>query len=426
VRLRPASALAVLAWLAVLPGTLSAQTGPRDCTTLSQVAYVDAVMRDLYYWYRDIPNLNPALFDSPEAYLEAARYRPLDQSFSYIESRAASDAFYSESQFIGYGFGSKLVEADDLRVTQVFPGSPAEEAGMARGQRILEIGGLRIADLLAAGLLGGAFGPAVEGHPSELVLQDASREIRVTLRKRLVTIPTVSLTRIYEVDGRRVGYVFFRNFVSPSVAALDAAFAELREAGVTDLVLDLRYNGGGLVSVAEHLGALIGGGRTFGQVLLQYQHNDKNSFRNRTVLFEDRAGALALPRLVVITSRASASASELIVNSLKPFLTVTTVGERTFGKPVGQYVINFCEKALYPVAFSIKNALGEGDYFDGLPVDCPAADGIDRMLGDPEEASLAEALNYVRTGACSGGSRKASRSTPRPRPTARQLLIGAH
>src|SRR6185436_19003952 len=129
---------------ALLAGPLSAQ--PRDCSTLGQVTWVDSVFHDLYYWYRDVPTLNPALFNSPEAYVEAARFRPLDTTFSFVTSQAADQALIGESQYIGYGFGNWLVATDDLRVTQVYPGSPADDAGMARGQRILEIDGRTIAD----------------------------------------------------------------------------------------------------------------------------------------------------------------------------------------------------------------------------------------------------------------------------------------
>ena len=104
--------------------------------------------------------------------------------------------------------------------------------------------------------------------------------------------------------------------------------------------------------------------------------------------------------LVVITTRGSASASELVINSLRPYIPVTIIGDTTYGKPVGQYGLRFCDKVLYPVAFSIKNANLEGDYFDGLPVDCAAADDATHQLGDTAEASLAEALTVIRTGAC--------------------------
>ena len=105
---------------------------------------------------------------------------------------------------------------------------------------------------------------------------------------------------------------------------------------------------------------------------------------------------------MVITTRGSASASEAIINGLRPYMDVKVVGDTTYGKPVGQYGFDFCEKVLYPVAFLVTNARGEADYFDGIPADCAAADDVDHALADPREASLAEALYVVRNGRCSG------------------------
>ena len=105
--------------------------------------------------------------------------------------------------------------------------------------------------------------------------------------KALVTIPTVSQTAVIDSAGRRVGYLHFRNFVQPSVAALDTAFTQLRDAGANELVLDLRYNGGGLVSVAQHLAGLIAGARRrSGQVFVQFTHNAKQTSRNTSYKFE--------------------------------------------------------------------------------------------------------------------------------------------
>jgi len=385
---------------------------PASCTTVGQNLYVRDVMTDLYLWYAEIPDLDPALFDSPEAYLEAVRYRPLDSTFSYITSRAASEAFFSNSQFIGFGLSTSLTSAG-MRVLQVFPESPAEEAGLSRGDRIEALDGVAIPELVATGRIDEAFGPSEEGVAVEVAWLTLAGERRsARLVKRLVTIPTVSLTRVYEVDGRRVGYIFFRNFVEPSTEALDAAFNDLNAAGIDDLVLDLRYNGGGLVQVARHLGSLIGGVRTRGQVFAEYFHNDKNAFRNRTLRFEDPPNAGVLQRLIVITTRASASASELIINALRPFMPVVVIGDRTYGKPVGQYAIGFCDKLLAPVAFVLRNAVGDGSYFDGFPPDCAAPDDADRQLGDPAEASLREALTFAATGACSPGARGLQRLEP--------------
>ena len=404
-----AFAVALALTLPSCGGDSASPTGPTtptasgECSTLGQVTFVRDTMQDIYYWYQELSDPDPASFASPEAYLEAVRYRPLDSSFSYITTQAASDAFYSESQFIGIGVSFRQTSATELRVGQVFPGGPAADRGLARGDYMVAIGGRAVEELLRTGELNGAFGPDEEGVAVVVSWRTPRGEEREeTLVKRLVTIPTVSAVATFDVRGSRVGYIFFRNFVSPSIEALNTAFDQLLADGVTDLVLDLRYNGGGFVDVARHLGGLIGGSGTAGQVFIAFQHNDKNAGRDSELLFEDKPNALDLPRLVVITTGSSASASEGVINGLRPFMNVTVVGDRTFGKPVGQYGFDFCVKVLFPVSFATVNALGEADFFNGFPADCAAPDDLDHAIADPNEASLSEALFFLRTGRCSG------------------------
>jgi len=414
------------------PWIAFAQSQPSNCSsTTSQNLWVRDTLTTYYFWYQFLPSsVNPASFTSPEAYLEAVRYRPIDNYYSYIQSAAASDAFYSDSQFIGYGFGQQTTSVE-IRVLQVYDASPALEAGLARGDRILQINGQTVAALVAAGTIGNAFGASDIGVTSDIVFQKPNGEFRqARMVKRLVTIPTVSLTRVVEVDGRKVGYLFFRNFVRPSEAALNEAFAALRTAGATELVLDLRYNGGGLVDIAVHLASLIGGTSTNGQVLLTYVHNDKvGPTLNKTTRFTNPDQALNLSRLIAITTRASASASELVINALRPYIPVTVIGDTTYGKPVGQYGFTFCDKVLAAVAFSINNVNGEGSYFDGIAPTCTAIDDISHQLGDVAEGSFAEALTYIRTGSCSSraaGAAAALRALPAgPRAHGWQSLVNA-
>ncbi len=421
---------AVLAAVSPAGPSLEAQA---SCSVPTQNRFVRDALFEYYYWNRELPPVNPTTFPSPQAYLEAVRYKPLDLTYSFIANRADQDALYSASQFVGLGMTTPF-DGLEMRVSEVFPGSPAAEAGLKRGDRLLTVNGRTIAQIIEAGEIATAFGPYEEGLKVTIEwrpLQGA--DVRAELTKRVVTIPPVQVTKLYDVEARKVGYIVFRNFVEPSVAALDEAFTALRDAGATELVLDMRYNGGGLVSVAQHLASLIGGQRMTGKVLAEYVHNDRHRELNSQIRFETKPNALNLTRLVVITTRASASSSELIVNGLRPYIPVVIVGDRTYGKPVGQYGLPFCDKVLNAVSFVLKNSQGEADYFAGLPATCPAGDALDRQLGDPEEASLKEAFVYLRTGACTpvvpdptapAGARRV-RSAIQPTDGWQQLL-GAH
>jgi carboxyl-terminal processing protease len=391
---------------------VASSSDAEDCSTLGQVEFVRATLREYYLWYRDLPDPATSSFSSPEAYLEAVRNKTLDESYSYIANRAESEAFFSESQFIGVGVSYRQTSATELRVTQVFPGSPAAEAGLERGDYLLSVNGTPVPTLIANGGLDAAFGPSTAGTVVTLTWRDEEGvEASARLSKRAVTIPTVSNTTVFDL-GRagRVGYLHFRNFVQPSTAALNSAFADLFAADVDELILDLRYNGGGLVSVAQHLAGLIGGEHTRNQVFVEFFHNDKNASRNQTLRFPVPANAVGVPRLMVIATRGSASASESIINGLRPFMPVVVVGERTYGKPVGQYGFDFCDKTLFPVAFQVRNAQGQAEYFDGIPADCAAPDDLDHELGDSREGSIAEALHYIRTGTCTGASSTVARA----------------
>ncbi len=416
--------------LAVLGGGAARVEAQGTCSVLDQNVFVRDVLHDIYLWYRELPDLDPALFPSPEAYLDAVRFRPQDETFSYIASAEASSSFYSESQYIGLGISISWISENRARLAQVFPDSPASEAAMARGDYLVAIGGTPIEELTAPGAFDAAIGPSEIGVSVEIRWRSLSGEERsAVLTKRPVTIPTVSQKAVFDVDGLPVGYVHLRNFVEPSIGALDLAFAEFQARGVRDVVLDLRYNGGGLIDVARHLGGLLGGLRTNTQPFVELVHNDKNSFRDRTFRFEDPEGSIDVPRLVVIATRASASSSELVIQGLKPFIPVTIIGDRTYGKPVGQYSIEFCDKVLFPVSFRNRNAEGETDYFDGIPADCPAVDNLDVALGDPSESSLAEALHFLRRGACSPASLQAASALKEPpvfRATGWQSLLNAY
>ena len=139
-----------------------------SCTTLGQCTFVRDALQQYYYWYQELPNPDPASFGSPEAYLDSVRYRTLDSTYSYITSKASSDAFFSDSQFIGFGLSYKRTGDLELRLTQTFPGSPAAEAGLDRGHYLVAVNGKSVADLIRTGEIATVFGPEQVGVTAEI------------------------------------------------------------------------------------------------------------------------------------------------------------------------------------------------------------------------------------------------------------------
>lgn len=371
-----------------------------ECSTIGQNRFVYEVMQDIYFWVNFLPTVNPDIYASPEDLLEDIRYQVLDSTFSTIRDQEENDRFFNAGEFIGVGLTLRTI-GDQIFVGQVIIDSPADNAGFLRGYELLEINGQAAADLTAAGTVSEAFGSDDVGTPVDLRYRDEQgNESTITLNKAVAIIQPVPYSTVFDINGVKTGYLMFRTFITPSISALNDTFSNFGSQGVTEIILDLRYNGGGLVSVAEHLAGLIGGQPTSGQVLSRYVHNANNVSRNRTITFPNPAFSLGVSRLVVITTESSASASELVINALRPFMQVVLVGERTFGKPVGSYGFPFCGKTLNPISFNLRNADDQGDYYDGLPVDCAADDQLSQPFGDPAEDSTAEALYYVENGTC--------------------------
>ncbi len=376
-----------------------------DCSIPAQNQTVYDLMQQWYLWYEKLPVLNPAGFASPEALLDALVLPvtdPVDR-FSYITTQAEEDSLFGESQFIGFGFRQQT-DTDSVTVLDVFEDGPADLGGLDRGSNILAIDGVPIADILASedGLTG-ALGPAEIGYEVEMTFRNrAGAELTSTLVKDTVTIPPVTATQVFDLDGVTTGYLVFRNFVEPGIPALNTAFSQFSAAGVTQLIVDLRYNGGGLLSVVEHFADLLAGLDNPGLPFSSYWYNDKNSGRNETFNFTTNPSviALSLDKLVFITTPATASASEMLVNGLPPYVETITVGSETFGKPVGQLGFRFCEQVLRPVSFEVVNGLGEGGYFDGIPPDCAAADNVAVPFGSAGEDSFDAAVHWLSTGSC--------------------------
>jgi len=379
-----------------------------SCSNADQRRFVRDVMRDWYLWNDLLPaQISIGNFASPEELLaflttfspDDGSGQPIDR-FSFIDSAAADAAFLGEGLFEGFGFSSRFEAADDLRITRVFADSPAEMNGLARGQRILALNGRTIAEIQAADGVSAVFATT----PLEFTMQDVDGAplLPVMIEQGIVTIAPIPQSRIIDAGGgRMVGYMELAQFISTADAEFDTVFAAFLAAGVNDVIIDLRYNGGGLVTTTELLADYLGGEVAENLTFTETRFNaDRAANNDRTAVFGLLGNSISLSRLVVIASAGTASASEAITNGLEPHVEVTVVGSTTLGKPVGQIGIEFCEKVIRPTSFQLFNADGFGDYFDGLPADCAATDDLSVGVGADNDPNLVAALGYLETGIC--------------------------
>jgi C-terminal processing protease CtpA/Prc len=446
--LRPAALGALAAMLVIAcggrgiddsPGPVPPPGGVADCGQTRLKSVVLDTARQWYLFPELLPaNIDPAPFANVGQFLDAltaqARAEGKDRFFSGTTSIAIENQLL-QGQTAGFGF--TLLERAapaGVAVAQVFAGSAAAEAGFGRGDQLLAIGTSvatlqPIGEVLAsAGGLEQAIGPSTAGVARALRWRSlAGVERTATLTKRsfdIDAVPDANLRVLALADGTRVGHLTFRSFVSDTVgagqvanlAALRNAFARFRSEGVRNVIVDLRYNGGGLVSIAELLLNLLAGDQA-GQVAFETRYNAQQASRLEVTRLAAQPQTVPALRVAFVVTDRSASASEQVVNSMLPYARTAIIGTRTFGKPVGQLAFDIaaCDFRLRLVAFRTVNRNGDGDYYTGLPypgftraggVACVASDDLTRQPGDPQERMTAEALAWIGspTGQCSAGA----------------------
>jgi hypothetical protein len=402
--------------------------GATSCALTDQKSWLAGFMNDRYFWYALEPRPDPAAFDGIVGFFSALLYQggapefPDKDRWSFSQTTESFDQFFGEGKSLGYGVsvaGLEVAGQPDapLRVRYVEPASPA--AGkVARGEAVVSINGKTASEMIA----GNDFSlltPSQAGDVIDLALRDAAgAERHVSVSAAVFTLTPVSTSAVLATPrGTKVGYVVLKDFIAQASASLDAAFAQFKSAGVHELVLDLRYNGGGLVSVADDLASYAIAANAVDQPFAALIYNDKHQDRNTVWRFGARAAALGVARVYVLTGQRTCSASELVINGLAPFVNVVRVGDTTCGKPVGFNPQANCGTTFSAVEFESRNAQGVGRYFDGLAPNCPVADDLDHALGDPAERLTATALNHIDTGACpTSAARDAPRSLRRARP----------
>ena len=411
---------------------------------IMQVSFVDGgrdTTYDLptYYWYKQIPKLDPfsSNYDSADVLLEKMKTyainpttnRPYDKySFldhgeveAEIQQGVASGDLGMQVTYAGDGTAANT----SLYVLFTDKNSPAGKAGVTRGWQVTSINGSSVS-------YDGSNGPNVNNVINEVYNDPAAVSFAfkkpdgtaetISLSKAVYDINPVLFDTVYSVGADKVGYFVFNAFSAvdndngPTLTKkeLNRVFGKFESAGISSLIVDLRYNGGGSVGTTEYLDSLIAPASVAGKEMYHYLYNDKLTAHEDEIGLDNKVlfkggGSLNLKHVFFIGSSHTASASELTINNLKPYMDVKLVGDTTYGKPVGFFTFHISDfpnggaekdlADLYAINFETRNAAGDGGYFNGMIPNSIASDYVDVPWGDKtNDQNLAEIFSFIATG----------------------------
>jgi hypothetical protein len=450
---RAARAIHRLVALATVPVLLASCGGggdsgvPQTCTVAVHQNWLADYMNEWYFWYKLAPRPSPAGYATVESFFDALLYTGTDASFpadrwSGSETNESFNLFFGDGATLGWGVSVAGLEvagdgAQPLYVRHVEAASPAAAQGVRRGDEVVSINGQPAAVLVAANDFS-ALSAVNAGDTLTLVLRRLGVERSVSLVAAVFPLtPVTDAAVLQSAGGRKLGYVVVKDMISQALAPLDTAFAQFKTAGVSDVVLDLRYNGGGLVSTGATLASYIAGlrGTDLHGTPLSYAtllYNDKRAAsNNQRFPFSMPAAALGLPRAFVLMGRRTCSASEQVINGLRGAgIEVIAIGETSCGKPVGFLPSSACGFTYSVVNFESVNERNEGRYFDGFGATCAVAEDFTAPIGSLAEPLLGAAAHYADGGACPAASARerpqSQRGVPRwgVEPGERQGMLG--
>ena len=295
------------------------------------------IMKQWYYWYDLMPVVNKENYTDPYALLEAMRYRPLDR-WSFV---ADYDEFNAEmhGSFVGHGIRIGLDNINKARISMIYNKSPLYASGVRRGWIIKSINGIDIAPLLLAGDIvayNNVIGPSTEGITNLFLFQKPDlTDIEISSTKTSFTLNSVILYDTLHLSSGVTGHLVSESFITPTDDELKVAFAFFKANNVKDLILDLRYNSGGYLYVAQNLASYIAGNGLAGTTFAKLLYNNKNQDANSSFPFKSTSYSMGFQKLIVITTRLTASASEAVMNGLSDFVDIISIGDTTNGKPTG-------------------------------------------------------------------------------------------
>jgi C-terminal processing protease CtpA/Prc len=376
----------------------------------AQKTWVRNHLDDVYLWYDEIVDVPAANYSLASDYFTALLVRSKDR-FSYTMPQATAESIYQAGQETGFGVRFGWAAAGRLFTYYVDPNSPV--AGLiTRGTEILSINGAAVAQMSTSALNAALF-PSRTGAATAMVtrLPGTNTTRSITLVSSSFAITTVAQPSILSLqNGGKAGYLLFNDHFLTSEQPLIDAMAYFKQQGVSEVVLDLRYNGGGYLFIAREVASMLGGaavqGKVFEKLLFNNKHPEKTNNPDNTYLFSAlaRNGAvlpqLALSRVFVLTSSHTCSASEAIINGLAPFVEVIRIGTTTCGKPYGFVQANHDQQSYFAIQSEGVNSNGLDNYKTGFYPTCQVSDDLNYPLGDIREARLNTALYYMNNNVC--------------------------
>jgi len=379
-------------------------------STAAQKAWVRAHLDDVYLWFNEIVDVPPANYATAPDYFDALLVRSRDR-FSFSMPLSQATGIFQEGVETGYGVKWGWGTGSRLFAYYVDPAGPAF-GKISRGTEITAINGKALALVTDAELYSALF-PDRAGVVVTLAIRPPATILSLQRPLTSATFPTTTVEppRVLTLaNGAKVGYLLFNDHLLSAEAGLRSALTTFQQQGITDLVLDLRYNGGGYLFIAQELASMIGGaavqGKVFERLLFNSKHPEMTNDPQSTYLFsnQDISGAalplLGLSRVFVLTGSSTCSASESIINGLLPHIQVVRVGATTCGKPYGFIQANNGLQAYFAIRFEGVNANGTDDFKTGFAPTCPVFDDLRYPLGDSREARLDAALYFVGNNAC--------------------------
>jgi carboxyl-terminal processing protease len=394
--------------------------GAASCSVPDRQAFLSSYFDDNYFWYRLSPKPSPANFATTDAYFDALLYGggdaipngggatwPADR-YSFSQSTESFNQFFGDGTSLGYGLALAFSEVvgqpnAPLYVRYLEPEGPAARAGVQRGERIISLNGRSAADIIATEDLR-ALTPNAAGDVLSVVLRNAAGADRtVNLSATTFNLTPVQNGQVVRSqNGQSIGYVFIKDMINQVGSPLASVMTTFRNQGIQQLVLDLRYNPGGLVSMGATVASYGAGNRGAGQAYAKLLYNDKQSGNNQTFNFSNPGAWAGFAKVYVLAGERTCSASEQVINGLRGVgVDAVLIGDVTCGKPVGFLPRDdACGTTYSIVNFEGVNARDEGRYFTGLTPTCAVAEDFSKPIGALNDPLLVAAAFHVDGGAC--------------------------